>query len=72
MIDDGKCHLCRQVPLVESSRYRFTTCEDCDATADARSSDQIKTLRWLAAVTSAMFSVGLLVSIALMALRALL
>lgn len=35
MTDDGKCHICRRVPLRQSRLYRITTCEDCDETARA-------------------------------------
>lgn len=35
-MDDGRCHICRRVPLAQSSMYRITTCESCEETAAAR------------------------------------
>lgn len=32
-MDDGRCHICRRVPLAQSRLYRITTCESCDETA---------------------------------------
>jgi hypothetical protein len=33
---DGLCHICRQVPLKQETRYILTTCEDCEETAKAK------------------------------------
>lgn len=34
MIDDGRCHICRRVPLARDPAYRVTTCVDCEATRE--------------------------------------
>jgi len=34
-VDDGKCHMCRRVPLKLNRLYRVTTCESCEDTAKA-------------------------------------
>lgn len=31
-MDDGRCHICRRVPLRQSSLYRIATCDDCNET----------------------------------------
>ena len=29
-MDDARCHICRRVPVEQSSLYTITTCRDCD------------------------------------------
>lgn len=30
MTDDGRCHICRRVPVEQSPLYAITTCRDCN------------------------------------------
>lgn len=49
-MDDGRCHICRCVPVKQSPLYRLTTCEDCDETAAAHSPPISRTILKLALI----------------------